>query len=75
YWEPRYLPRSHAHIPILPPCEVLSGPQKHGIYDPHGEEGLSHEGGQHAPLRHVSSFGGGRRESDSLLIYRSAHSI
>ncbi|KAF8516267.1 hypothetical protein JB92DRAFT_2274838 [Gautieria morchelliformis] len=22
--------------------------------------GLSHEGGQHAPLRHVSSFGGGR---------------
>ncbi|KAF8517221.1 hypothetical protein JB92DRAFT_2829075 [Gautieria morchelliformis] len=28
--------------------------EKHSIYDPHEEEGLrQHEGGQHAPLRHV----------------------
>ncbi|KAF8505187.1 hypothetical protein JB92DRAFT_2833119 [Gautieria morchelliformis] len=41
--------------------EVLSDPQKRGVYDRHGEEGLrQHEGGQHAnPFDMFSSFFGG----------------
>ncbi|KAF8462080.1 hypothetical protein JB92DRAFT_2839027 [Gautieria morchelliformis] len=48
--------RARTHVEVV---RVLSGPQvlnlntKQGVYDPHGEEGLRHEGGQHAPLRHV----------------------
>ncbi|KAF8468024.1 hypothetical protein JB92DRAFT_3292218 [Gautieria morchelliformis] len=41
---------ARTHVEVV---RVLSGPQKQGVYDPHGEEGLRHEGGQHAPLRHV----------------------
>ncbi|KAF8589816.1 DnaJ-domain-containing protein [Ramaria rubella] len=47
--------------------EVLSDPQKRGIYDRHGEEGLrQHEGGQRAtnPMDMFSAFFGGHQHQE-----------
>ncbi|KAF8508401.1 hypothetical protein JB92DRAFT_2832402 [Gautieria morchelliformis] len=70
--------RARTHVEVV---RVLSGPQvlnlntKQGVYDPHGEEGLRHEGGQHAPFDMFSSFGGGRHVSHVLILHTQHYTL